>query len=96
MNKSSTLVIAIPLFIIMLILAGVFTYRTMSQKTSYVSQQTNTVIPTLKGPVGKPQSGFSDTKTTSAVGDLSSDLNGTQDDGGAADFSALASEAAKL
>ena len=96
MKKSSVFVIGIPLFVVALVIVAVFVFRATSQKPVETVQIPANVVPTLKGEVGKPNSGFSDTVTTTAVGDLSSDLNSIKDDGGVSDFSALEAQAAQL
>ena len=97
MRNSSALVIGIPLFIVGLIVAGVFVFRMMNTQMEQVAQiMPITAVPTLKGDVGKPNSGFSETTTTSAVNDLSAELNTISDDWGASDYSELEAEAAKL
>lgn len=100
MNKSSIFVIGIPLFVVGMVVVGVFIFRTMERQQTSMDALTQVVttdvVPTLKGDAGKPNSGFADTSTTTAVGDLSADLRSIEDDGGASDFSALEAEAAKL
>ncbi|MBP9813696.1 hypothetical protein KBC80_00750 [Candidatus Woesebacteria bacterium] len=99
MNKSSIFVIGIPLFIVGIVVVGVFIFRTMERQQASMATLTQIAsdeVPTLSGEVGKPKSGFADTNTSSGVADLSADLRSIEDDGGASDFSALEAEAAKL
>lgn len=93
-------VIGIPLCIVGMVVVGIFVFRAMERQQSAMDPLTQivttNVVPTLKGEVGKPKSGFAETSLTTAVGDLSADLRSIGDDGGASDFSVLEAEAAKL
>jgi hypothetical protein len=89
MKPLSKLVIAIPLIIVMVLVAGVMFSRVLGIQKDATPAETATEIPHLIEQTGKPDNTFGETNATSAVGDLTSDLQSTQDDGGTSDFSQM-------
>ena len=106
MKKISYLVI--PVFIVILLLAGVFVWKMVTPTQPVVTTQTGPLPNSLRNAVGnKPTNPFSflfgqqaatpiPTPTPASVAAMNADLQTVGDDGGAADFSSLQAAASGL